>query len=467
VVFSKNTQPFGRSIAFLAGVSRYQNLSPQLPSVRNDIVQMRDLLLTQAGFDEVYVAEDDVVNRDLIEHYVKGIIPAGMSKNDRLLFYYSGHGGDDKGDTGYMLFSQAQRGEFWGPQVLEVNALSTWSSELKVQHLLFILDSCSSGLAFTTKSSTDDTDTLLIQTLSGNGSRTVLTAGTAEEAAYALDDRRRLGNGVFTSALLGSFQSRRLSGVPLITVSDLFSDIEKQMAKFRVSQGKTTTPGMWRLREDDFRGTFVFLNQWAENAHLTAEQAKALGVTPTAKAPGETLNEPATGILEVNSGVLGRLSIDDRDMGQMIAGVTRWFLRQPTGRHVVQLKESGPELAGSLEAREVTVEGGEISYANFGLQSPIDTTGNAKVGTLVLQSVHELGGEAFIDGFSVGHLEKNGALTVVHLTAGPHQWRIGGPTEGASGPVLITPGETTYTVARPSGVILKGNIQVQGNVVIK
>jgi hypothetical protein len=37
VVFSKNTRPFGRSVAFLAGVGKYQNLSPQLPSVRNDI----------------------------------------------------------------------------------------------------------------------------------------------------------------------------------------------------------------------------------------------------------------------------------------------------------------------------------------------------------------------------------------------------------------------------------------------
>ena len=245
-MFSKDAQPFGRSVAFLAGVGKYQNISPQLPSVQNDIRQMRDLLLNQAGFDEVYVAEDDVVNRDLIEHYVKGIIPQELGKNGRLLFYYSGHGGDDKGDTGYMLFGKAQRGEFWGPQVLEVNELETWSSELKIQHLLFILDSCSSGLAFAAKSVPDSTDGLLLKTLSGDGSRTVLTAGTADEATYELEDRQRLGNGVFTDALLGSF-ARRLPGAPLITVSDLFSDIQKRVAEFRASHGKATTPAMWRL----------------------------------------------------------------------------------------------------------------------------------------------------------------------------------------------------------------------------
>jgi hypothetical protein len=271
IVVPKSTQPFGKSIAFLAGVSRYQNLSPQLPSVHNDVVQMRDLLLNTAGFDEVYVAENDVVSRDLIEQYIKGIIARKMDKNDRLLFYYSGHGGDNQGKTGYMLFSRARIGEFWGSQVLAIDALSDWSRELQVQHILFIVDSCASGLAFTAKLGPDTSDKLLLQTLSGNGSRTVLTAGTADEATYALEDRRHLGNGVFTKSLIEAFASRRLSETPLITVSDLFSSIEKDMAKFRVTEGKATTPRMWPLQEAEYRGTFVFLNTKAGAAHLTGE----------------------------------------------------------------------------------------------------------------------------------------------------------------------------------------------------
>jgi hypothetical protein len=458
VVFSGKTQPFGRSIAFLAGVSSYQNLRPQLPSVRNDILQMRDLLLNKAGFDEVYVAEDAVVSRDLIEHYVKGIIPAAMNKNDRLLFYYSGHGGDDKGDTGYMLFVGAQKGEFWGPQVLDVMALSIWNSELKIQHVLFIVDSCSSGLAFTTKSAPDTSDNLLLQTLSGNGSRTVLTAGTADQAAFALEDRQKLGNGVFTRALLGAFESLRLSGAPMITVSDLFSDIEKQMAEFGASQGKATTPGMWRLRESDFRGTFVFLNQGAGPRHLSGEQAKALGITPAEKTASEAPIETATGIVEVtNSGPLANLSIDGQSMGLITGGEIRRFLQLPAGRHEVQINTpnnpNAPAVTGSIE---VSVEGGKIAYATFGLKSPIDGTGKTPVGTLVLQSAHDLGGEAFIDGFRVGELGTNGQLTVANVTAGPHVWRLDDPKEGATAPFLIAPNETTYLVLSapnaPSGL---------------
>jgi uncharacterized caspase-like protein len=154
VVFtSQSTRPFGKSIAFLVGVSKYSHLS-QLPSVSNDVSDMRSFLLETAGFDEVYVAKDEIVNRDLIEQYVKGVLPAKMQKDDRLLFYYSGHGGDNQGQTGYMLFSGAQRSQFYGPDVLAVDSLNDWSRELQIKHALFILDSCSSGLGIVEKSGT-------------------------------------------------------------------------------------------------------------------------------------------------------------------------------------------------------------------------------------------------------------------------------------------------------------------------
>jgi len=444
-------QPFGKSIAFLAGVGKYHNLSPQLPSVHNDIVEMRDLLLNTAGFDEVYVAEDDVVNRDLIEQYVKGIIAGRTSRNDRLLFYYSGHGGDNRGKTGYLLFGNAQKGQFWGPQVLAIDALTDWSRELQIQHILFIVDSCASGLAFTAKHGTDVSDKLLLQTLSGNGSRTILTAGTADEATYAVEDRQHFGNGVFTKSLLDAFESRRVSGAPFITVTDLFSGIEKEMAEFRVKARKTTTPRMWQLQEADYRGTFVFLNTYAKVATLTAEQASALGVKPVPKSRGEVPSETATGIIEIFSSEAGILSIDSQNLGFTSSGETRQFQQQATGKHSVQFagRPGSHGLVTSSESKEVTVEAGKIAYASFGLESAIDSSGKTPVGILVFQSVHALSGEAFIDNTRVGRLEKNGQLIVNNVTAGPHRWTLHGDTEGASGPVLINPKETTYTVVRP------------------
>jgi hypothetical protein len=176
-----------------------------------------------------------------------------------------------------------------------------------------------------------------------------------------------------------------------------------------------------------------------------------LGITPVAKSEGDVPAEAVTGIIEIFCGAAGRLSIDGQDMGEMFNGETRRFLQQATGNRQVQFKEGlGPHgLVAPLQTKDVTVEGGKIAYAAFGLKSPIDKSGKSPVGTVVLQSIHDLSGEAFIDDFSVGEVPTNGQLTVADVTAGPHQWRLAGAKQGASGPVLIRPNETTYTVLLP------------------
>jgi hypothetical protein len=111
----------------------------------------------------------------------------------------------------------------------------------------------------------------------------------------------------------------------------------------------------------------------------------------------------------------------------------------------LQLKGEGEQ----GEAKEVSVEAGTIAYAAFGLTSPFDTSGQSPVGTLVLQSVHGISGEAFIDNSNVGRVEKDSQLTVSNLTAGSHEYRIGDTHQETRGVVMIRPNETTFTVLAP------------------
>src|SRR5205085_6530996 len=46
--------PFHRSVAFLVGVSSYKFLEPQLSYVKSDLLEMRNFLLTDGGFDTVF-----------------------------------------------------------------------------------------------------------------------------------------------------------------------------------------------------------------------------------------------------------------------------------------------------------------------------------------------------------------------------------------------------------------------------
>jgi len=442
VVFSKPAQPFGRSVAFIAGVSAYRDL-PSLPSVRNDVTDMRYLLLTKAGFDEVYVAADDVVNRDTIEQYVKETIAARLQRSDRLLFYYSGHGGDNHGKTGYLLFGGAHKGQFWGPQVLAIDTLTDWSRELSIQHILIILDSCASGEGIAPKSSGNESSIQLIQTLSGKGSRTILTAGTGDEATYAVEDRESSGHGVFTKAFLNAFESLSLAdrNGGFITITDLFAEVEKEIAKYRAKYAWHTTPRMWTLQETDYGGTFVFLNPRSKSANLTEEQAKVLAVKPGSKKDGGATGDPGSGIIQVFSAQDGALYLDDLALGYMVRGKTRQFLQQAPGEHQIRMQE---------ETRRIKVESGKITYATFGLKSPLDDSGSIPVGTLVVDAIHVRQGEVFVDDFRVGELDKNARLRISHLTAGTHNYRIEGLKETESGAVSITPNQIEYTILRPA-----------------
>ena len=100
----------------------------------------------------------------------------------------------------------------------------------------------------------------------------------------------------------------------------------------------------------------------------------------------------------------------------------------------------------------MAVQSGTISYAVFGLKSPIDNSGTNPVGALILESVVKERGDAFVDDLGVGELPQEGQLTIANLTAGQHTYRIilsGGRSDQVlQGSVTIKPNETTYAVPR-------------------
>ena len=267
--------PFAKSIAFLVGVSEYKYLSPQLPFVKNDLEDMKNFLLGKGGFDEVYLASEGVASRDLIEDYMKNRFPKQLSSEDRLIFYYSGHGADSGGKTGYMQFSEAQPGNFAGNQVLAINDTTDWCYELKIDHLLFVFDCCASGLAFTPKGENTPSDQQLINTLSKNGSRVVITAGTAGEKTFEIQGTKNRGNGVFTRAFLNAVETgkgdQKKDG--FITIEEIIAEVKKEIAYFSLQYNQSLTPRIWELDPGRYRGTFIFINPQAKAQNIVLKDA--------------------------------------------------------------------------------------------------------------------------------------------------------------------------------------------------
>jgi hypothetical protein len=281
--------PFGRSAAFLIGVGKYPNLSKgeQLPYVQDDVDALREYLIGEGGFDEVLLVRDEHATQELIERYMMGYFPKNLDRRDRLLFYFSGHGTDAGGETGYILLSEAKKGEFWH-SAIAISRVLEWSKILPTNHALFLFDSCSSGLGIATKSADFESDRQLLSTLSRNGSRFVITAGTADESTFEIDDGQGHGGEVFTRSFLAALQNPGQTGPysSLLTVSQVFAELERNVKRWAALKGTNITPRLWPLDPNDNRGSFIFLN--AKSSGPVAEDiARALkaGTKGLASAP--------------------------------------------------------------------------------------------------------------------------------------------------------------------------------------
>ncbi|HEX3047568.1 MAG TPA: caspase family protein [Bacillota bacterium] len=226
--------PFGNSVAFLVGVSKYKYLSPQLPFVENDLKELANSLLTKNGFDTVYIVKNEAVTPILIRDYLLNKFRKELNSNDRLLFYYSGHGADIGDDTGYMQFSTFKSMDDYdiNRDVLNITDCEHWSKLIKIKHMLFVFDCCASGLGLTPKGlETERPPTFFA--LSGNGSRTVITAGTGKENAYAGSDYS-----VFTKALLTTLNDDNLfqANKGFLTIREVYDQIKRKVSHSTVKQ---------------------------------------------------------------------------------------------------------------------------------------------------------------------------------------------------------------------------------------
>jgi hypothetical protein len=297
VVFpNKEKLPFGRSVAFLVGVSQYDDISPQLGFVENDIQKMRAFLFSEGGFDEVYVAMNESATPELVKNYMANKFRNELGKRDRLFFYYSGHGADLGGQTGYMQFSKAKTSDF-ANHVLRIDECLEWSRIIPAKHILFIYDCCVSGLAFTSKKSgLSDVEGEVLRTLSGDGSRTVITAGTAEEEALGVGDQS-----VFTKAFLDAFKSHEQKPYGFLTTNQIFAQIEVYVREVAHQHKRRLTPRRWELQENQYRGTFVFLNSQAkpQNIELSNDILVKMGAEPSSGKPALDKGTDTTGFIQI------------------------------------------------------------------------------------------------------------------------------------------------------------------------
>lgn len=144
---------YQQSHALLIGVSAYNNGLPVIPGVIDDISAVK-AVLEENGFDVTVVLNPD--NLALEEAFRKFIGRYGQLPENRLLFYFAGHGHTvmmpyDE-EMGYICPvnapNPARDSTDFEQKSMPMAHIDTYARQIKSKHALFLFDACFSGSVF-------------------------------------------------------------------------------------------------------------------------------------------------------------------------------------------------------------------------------------------------------------------------------------------------------------------------------
>lgn len=210
---------YAGSHALLIGVSDYTNGWPDLKAVPGELDEVRKSLETK-GFDVQIVMDPD--SKALEDAYESFIDRYGYDRDNRLLFFYSGHGySTDEGTKGFLVPTDAPNPNKdmrdFKRKSLQMSRLLSLSREMEANHVLFLFDSCFSGTIFKTRALPKLPP--YIEQSMAKPVRQFITAGSADEEVPAqsvfaplfsegIDGKADLNHdGYITGSELGMFLS--------------------------------------------------------------------------------------------------------------------------------------------------------------------------------------------------------------------------------------------------------------------
>lgn len=318
---------YDESHALIVGISRYTNGWPSLPGVKEDVREVARVLKSH-GFR--VTVKEDLLGSELDREIRTFIAHHGRNPDNRLLFYFAGHGYTLElgwgGDMGYFVPADAP-----SPRVDEIGFESTALAMQRVQeyakrihskHALFIFDSCFSGSLFATRGIPQSISYKTAQPV-----RQFITSGSANEQVPDVS--------VFRHKLVEALEGEGdIDGNGYVTGGELGEFLQQQV----IDNTHSAQHPQWGTIQDAYlnKGDFVF--QLAP---------KPKPVEPSPGQPNPMPPPPAVaGNLQVfvNTANDARIYVDDQFMGtaSKLAPFTR-SVASPTGFIEVRVEANGFE----------------------------------------------------------------------------------------------------------------------------
>ena len=241
---------YEESHALVIGVSDYTQGWPRLNGVKEDVKEVRKAL-EDNGFKVKLVMDPD---RTKLEKEIREfVVRFGRKENNRLLFYYAGHGYSQKlgygGQMGYLVPRDAPNPN-QDPMGFELSAISmqnieTYARNISSKHALFVFDSCFAGSIFNVTRAIPKA----IELKTARPVRQFITSGSADQevpdqSVFRIE---------FVRALNGDGD---LNKDGYLTASELGQHLEAKVVEYR---GDQQTPQYGKLNDPILnQGDFVF-----------------------------------------------------------------------------------------------------------------------------------------------------------------------------------------------------------------
>ena len=240
---------YDKSYAVIIGINDYDKW-PALEFAVNDARAIRKKL-QQNGFEQITIIFDKEATQRRILTELFHELPQQVGRNDRVLFYFAGHGQTEVlpngGKRGYIIPVDADTSNF-SSSAISMEQIRSLSTRITAKHILYVMDSCYSGLGL---SRSYGVSPKLSGYLRKVGSMRVVQIVTAGGKGEQVQERE--GHGLFTNYFL-----RALEGEADINIDGVVTGTELgAYLRPRVSDAsqQAQTPLYGRLEGE---GEFLF-----------------------------------------------------------------------------------------------------------------------------------------------------------------------------------------------------------------
>jgi len=315
---------YKQSHALVIGMSKYTNGWPTLSGVEKDLIDV-EATLKKNGFH--VVVKRDKTRAELDKVFMDFITQYGQEKENRLLFYFAGHGHTltNFGEiNGYIVPIDAPNPNYnesgFIAKAMPMSRIEEYAKQSKSKHALFLFDACFSGSLFSVNRAIPE----IISYKTAQPVRQFITSGSAEETV----PDKSIFREQFVQALTTDYADANKDGY--LTGTELGKFLQDNVVNY---SRNTQHPQYGKIRNTYLdKGDFVFVLNPSNNL---SKNINVFNINEE-----DILPLISKGNLNISNYLQGSLYIDDKY--KQLANKNKLIKLEnlPIGKHTIKIVSS-------------------------------------------------------------------------------------------------------------------------------